>query len=114
MSQRPKESADDPEHGRAGTERRQQLIRALVDMLPAAVAIRVTQRAPGLAWPTPFARAYDRHGRSLDMTRTQRICAARWIMRGFAELDWTEAHDLDLTTGTLRRAVDAIDHDGGE
>ncbi|MFG3253278.1 hypothetical protein [Streptomyces sp. NPDC048172] len=86
----------------------------LADMVPGATIIRVTQRAPGLSWPSAHARAYDHEGNGLPMTRAQRVSAARWVIRTYQGVDWTEPHDLDLPSGTLRPLVQYAHGTGGE
>ncbi|MEV1026636.1 hypothetical protein [Streptomyces sp. NPDC050264] len=73
-------------------------------MVPGARTIRVSQREPGQTWPSPYARAYDRCGQLITISRAQGRTAARWIIRTHPEADWSRAHDLDLTTGSLHVA----------
>ncbi|MEV3853134.1 hypothetical protein AB0J38_02285 [Streptomyces sp. NPDC050095] len=91
----------------AATARQLRLAALLADMVPAARTIRVSQREPERTWPSPYARAYDAHGRLIPLNRAQCLTAARWVMRTHSEANWDEAHDLDLTTGTLRHAAEA-------
>ncbi|MER5494254.1 hypothetical protein [Streptomyces sp. NPDC002490] len=96
------------------SDRSQRLARAVAAMLPGATTARVSQRDPGKAWPSPHLRAYDAHGHQLPVTRAKALTAARWIIRAHPTVNWTgEAHDLDLTTGTLRLAAEAYATAGG-
>lgn len=91
---------------RAGT-RHERLAGLLADMVPGARIIRVSQREADRGWPSPYARAYDERGQLLPLNRTQRLTAARWVIRASPELDWDEPHDFDLATGILRPTAEA-------
>lgn len=86
----------------AGGTRHDRLAALLVDMVPGARIIRVSQHQPSQTWPSPYTRAYDERGQPIPLNRTRRVAAARWVIRAFPEADWDEAHDLDLATGILR------------
>ncbi|MEU3597165.1 hypothetical protein ABZ714_00280 [Streptomyces sp. NPDC006798] len=95
-------------------DRSRRLARAVAAMIPQAATARVSQRDPAQVWPSPHLRAYDAHGHQLPVTRAKALTAARWIIRAHPTVDWTgEAHDLDLTTGTLRPAAEAYATAGG-
>ncbi|WP_244190692.1 hypothetical protein [Streptomyces caeruleatus] len=101
---------DDPT---AGT-RQHRLAVLLADMVPGARIVRVSRHQPSQTWPSPYTRAYDERGQPVPLNRTQRVAAARWVIRAFPEVNWDEAHDLDLATGTLRPTAKARAHsDGG-
>lgn len=93
--------------------RRQPMARLLADMVPGAIVIRVSQREPSQTWPSPYARAYDEHGRGMDINRAQGLIASRWIIRSYPGVSWDEAHDFDLTTGVLKPAAQAYAAAGG-
>ncbi|MCX5250701.1 hypothetical protein OG895_36830 [Streptomyces sp. NBC_00201] len=95
----------------AGT-RRHRLAVLLADMVPGARTVRVSQHQPSQTWPSPYTRAYDEQGNLIPLNLAQRV-TARWVIRAYPEADWDEAHDLDLTTGTLRPAVEARPARGG-
>lgn len=96
----------------AGTRQRRLTV-LLADMVPGAHTIRVSQHQPSKTWPSPYTRAYDEQGHLIPLNRAQRVTTARWMIRAYPEADWDEAHDLDLTTGTLRPAVEARPARGG-
>lgn len=81
--------------------RQHRLAHLLSDMVPGARTIRVSQHQPSQTWPSPYSRAYDERGRPVPLNRTKGVAAARWVIRTFPEVNWDEAHDLDLATGTL-------------
>jgi hypothetical protein len=85
--------------------RQHRLAVLLADMVPGARIIRVSQHQPSQTWPSPYTRAYDERGQPMSLNRTQRVAAARWVIRAFPETNWDEAHDLDLTTGILHPAA---------
>ncbi|MFJ8602262.1 hypothetical protein ACIREM_26820 [Streptomyces shenzhenensis] len=87
--------------------RRRRLTVLLADMVPAARVFRVSQHQPSQTWPSPYTLAYDEQGHLIPLNRAQRVTAARWVIRAYPEANWDEAHDLDLTTGALRPAVQA-------
>ncbi|MEU6017761.1 hypothetical protein ABZ826_28070 [Streptomyces sp. NPDC047515] len=87
--------------------RQRRLATLLADMVPSARTIRVSQREPERTWPSPHARAYDEQGSLVALNRAQGLTAARWVMRTHPEVNWNEAHDLDLATGVLRPATQA-------
>ncbi|MFE0765328.1 hypothetical protein [Streptomyces smyrnaeus] len=91
----------------------QRLAELLVDMVPGARTIRVSQLQPDQTWPSLYARAYDAQGESLPLTRTLRLTAARWVMRAHPQLDWAEPHDLDLASGELRPTAEKHTVDSG-
>ncbi|WP_236584948.1 hypothetical protein [Streptomyces sp. MBT53] len=94
--------------------RQHRLAALLVDMVPGARVIRVSQHQPSQTWPSPYTRAYDERGQPIPLNRTQRVAAARWVIRAFPQANWDETHDLDLTSGTLRPAAEACARsDGG-
>ncbi|MFE0256876.1 hypothetical protein [Streptomyces sp. NPDC059010] len=94
--------------------RQDRLAALLADMVPGARVIRVSQHQPSQTWPSPYTRAYDERGQPIPLNRTQRGATARWVIRAFPEANWGEAHDLDLTTGTLRPTANACaTSDGG-
>ena len=92
--------------------RQRRLTVLLADMVPGAHTIRVSRHQPSQTWPSPYTRAYDEQGHLIPLNRAQRV-TARWVIRAYPEADWDEAHDLDLTTGTLRPAVEARPARGG-
>ncbi|MFJ8795111.1 hypothetical protein [Streptomyces sp. NPDC102462] len=94
--------------------RQHRLALVLADMVPDARIIRVSQHQPSQTWPSPYTRAYDERGQPIPLNRPQRTAAARWVIRAFPEANWDEAHDLDLTTGSLRPTAEACaPSDGG-
>ncbi|WP_405523568.1 hypothetical protein OG426_09950 [Streptomyces canus] len=94
--------------------RQHRLAALLADMVPGARIIRVSQHQPSQTWPSPYTRAYDERGQPIRLNRTQCVAAARWVIRAFSEANWDEAHDLDLTSGTLQSAAGACaPSDGG-
>lgn len=86
---------------RRGT-RRQRLAALLADLVPQARTVRISPSTPHRSGPSGSARAYDVRGRPLPLTCAVRSAAARWVMRTYPEVDWSEPHDLDPATGTLR------------
>ena len=90
----------------AGT-RQLRLAVLLADMVPGARIVRVSQHQPNRTWPSPYARVYGERGHLIPLSRAQRLTAARWVIRAYPEASWDEAHDLDLTTATLRPAAQA-------
>ena len=93
--------------------RQHRLAVLLTDMVPGARIIRVSQYQPSQTWPSPYTRAYDERGQPIPLNRTQRVAAARWVIRAFPEANWDEAHDLDLATGTLRPTAGTRAHSDG-
>ncbi|MGV9312098.1 hypothetical protein ACWDR0_07870 [Streptomyces sp. NPDC003691] len=89
------------------------LARVIAAMIPQAATARVSQCDPAQKWPSPHLRAYDEYGRLLSVTRAKGLTAARWIIRAHPDVDWAEAHDLDLAAGTLRPAAKAYATTGG-
>jgi hypothetical protein len=94
--------------------RQRRLAALLAGMMPGACIIRVSQHQPGRTWPSPYSRAYDERGQLMPLNRTQRVAVARWVIRAHPEVDWEEAHDLDLAIGTLRPAREADAPSGRE
>ncbi|MFE3774539.1 hypothetical protein [Streptomyces sp. NPDC059122] len=102
------------ESAKAISTHQHRLATLLADMVPGARALRVSQRHPGLSWPSPYSRAYDTEGHPIPLTRPQRVTAARWVIRAHPEVNWDEAHDFDLVNGAMRPAADAYTvPDGG-
>ncbi|MGW2702343.1 hypothetical protein [Streptomyces sp. NPDC001340] len=91
----------------AAGARRHRLAVLLADMVPGARVVRVSQRAPGQTWPSPYTCAYDEQGRPIALNRAQALAAARWLIRAVPDVNWDEAYDLDLATGVLRPAAQA-------
>ncbi|MGH4028743.1 hypothetical protein ACQB60_07385 [Actinomycetota bacterium Odt1-20B] len=87
--------------------RKRRLATLLAEMVPGACIIRVSLREPGYAWPSPYARAFDKQGELIRLNRAQGVTAARWIIRAHPEVPWDGAYDLDLAAATLRPAVEA-------
>ncbi|MFJ9841728.1 transcriptional regulator [Kitasatospora sp. NPDC101155] len=77
----------------------------LADMMPGAVTIRVSLTDPSRQWPHPYTVALDAHGEQLTLSRNTTKTAARWVLRTWADADWTRPHTLDLVTGRLALAV---------
>lgn len=84
------------------TDRAHRLAAQLADMIPGAATARVSLTEPGSAWPHPYTVARDADGNRLELSRTTRSTAARWVMRVWPDVDWSEPHTLDLATATLR------------
>ncbi|WP_435220735.1 hypothetical protein [Streptomyces sp. Tue6028] len=100
ITTRPAKAVEPPD----GT-RRHRLAALLAAMVPGVRTVRVSQRRPSRTWPSLYSRAYDERGRLIPLNPTQRVSAARWLIRTFPETNWDETHDLDLATGTLRTAA---------
>ncbi|UQA96625.1 hypothetical protein [Streptomyces halobius] len=82
-------------------------------MVPGAATVRVSQHQPGQNWPSLYARAYDAGRQLISLNRAQRVTVARWVIRAHPDVHWDETYDLDLATGTLRRAAAAHTSTGG-
>ncbi|WP_127360940.1 transcriptional regulator [Actinacidiphila soli] len=86
------------------TARWHRLAAQLADMIPEAATIRVSLTDPKQAWPHPHAIAKNAAGESITLSRTTARVAARWILRVWADADWTLPHTFDLATATLIRS----------
>jgi hypothetical protein len=87
------------------SDRAHRLAAQLADMIPGAATIRVSLNEPGAVWPHPYTVARDAEGRRLELSRTASNTAARWVMRVWPDVDWSEPHTLDLATATLAPAA---------
>ena len=96
------------------TSLQQRLALVLTDMIAGAATLRVSQADPSRAWPSPFLRAYNGHGRLVQVTRVQGLTASRWIIRAHPGIDWSEPYDFDLATATLSPAVKTAGAANGE
>ncbi|MFJ7907033.1 transcriptional regulator [Kitasatospora sp. NPDC096204] len=79
----------------------QRLGAKLADMIPGAVAVRVSLAHPSRQWPHPYTVAVDGRGEQLMLSGNTTKVAARWVLRSWPEVDWTRPHSLDLATGQL-------------
>lgn len=89
--------------GRSARDHR--LASLLADMVPGAVAIRITPQDPSRAWPSPRARVYGADGSRIKLNRAEAITIARWITRAHPEAAWDEAYDFDLAGARMSSAA---------
>ncbi|MFJ6382731.1 transcriptional regulator [Kitasatospora sp. NPDC092039] len=73
----------------------------LANMIPGAVAVRVSLADPHRQWPHPYTVALDADGEQLPLSRATTKVTARWVLRTWPEADWTRPHTLELATGQL-------------
>ncbi|MFE4976065.1 transcriptional regulator [Kitasatospora sp. NPDC056651] len=83
----------------------QRLGAKLAEMIPGAVAVRVSLAHPSRQWPHPYTVAVDGRGGQLVLSGSATKVAARWVLRSWPEADWTRPHTLDLVTGQLAVAL---------
>ncbi len=81
--------------------RARSLARQLSVMLPDAAVIRVRLLDPMTAWPHMEATATDESGARVRVNRTQRITAARWIIRTYPDAGWQNPHIFDVRLACL-------------
>ncbi|MFJ8980172.1 transcriptional regulator [Streptomyces sp. NPDC102282] len=86
----------------------ERLAAQLSDMIPGAVAIRVSLTDPTQTWPRPHAIALNESGQRIDLNRTAAKIAARWILRAWPQADWNRPHTFDIATATLSRSDFAV------
>jgi hypothetical protein len=85
--------------------RAEALARQRAQMLPHVARVRVCLQDPRTPWPHLELTATDEHGHRVRVTRTQALCAARWVIRTHPNAGWQQPHTFDLRTALL---------DGGE
>ncbi|MEU8507171.1 transcriptional regulator [Streptomyces brevispora] len=96
-----------PSSGRSAcphADRQHRLATQLADMIPGAATIRVSLNDPTRTWPHPHTIVKDESGKTMDLSRTTAMVAARWILRVCPEADWTRPHTFDLAEASLTRS----------
>ncbi|MFF5718986.1 transcriptional regulator [Streptomyces buecherae] len=82
-------------------DRQHRLAAQLADMVPGAATIRVSLTDPQRRWPHPHATIKDAAGKTIELGRTTATVAARWILRTWPQVDWTQPHTFHLADATL-------------